>query len=153
MSLNSCSTHAILAIMSYVAFIAAAAGGGTYLFVEWYRPLKELENFRSEMQSVRLRTNLVYMGIGIAMLGLGLVTGSLRAEALWGSYWSWDAKQVVTVVVLVYYIVAAALLVAFYTYRNPRMAVISSALTIGGIPLLLLNGLIINFFVTALHKF
>ncbi|MCL5292725.1 MAG: cytochrome c biogenesis protein CcsA [Actinobacteria bacterium] len=153
MSWGTCFTHATLSILSYVAFATAAVGGGTYLFVEWYKPLRELENFREEMQSFRLKTNLIYMSLGIIALGVGTVLGAIQAKAAWGSYWSWEAKQNTTIITWTYYLVAAGLLAAHFKFPDKHLAKISSALAIGGVPLILLNGLVINFFVSALHKY
>lgn len=153
MSWSSCITHAVLSIMSYVAFFVAAVGGGSYLFVEWYKPLRELEGFREEMQAFRLRANLIYLAIGLAFLGVGMILGSMGAKSLWGFYWSWNAKQTTTLVTWVYYFIAALLLAAHIALPDRKYDKLSAALTIGGLPLIALNLVVINFFVATPHKF
>jgi ABC-type transport system involved in cytochrome c biogenesis permease subunit len=61
---------------------------------------------------------------------LGLVTGMLWAQVAWGSYWSWDPKETMTL--LLFISVTAAEL--FYFEKKPQLtkwlALSSCALTI-----------------------
>lgn len=153
MAWNSCITHAVLSVMSYVAFFVAAVGGGSYLFVEWYKPLRQLEGFREEMQSFRLKANLIYLGIGLAFLGAGMVLGSIGAKSQWGFYWSWNAKQTITLLTWLYYFAAAALLAVHLALPKKKFDKLSAALAIGGLPLIAINLVVINFFVATPHRF
>ncbi|MCL4498645.1 MAG: cytochrome c biogenesis protein [Chloroflexi bacterium] len=153
MSWASCPTHATVSILSYAAFMIAAVGGGAYLFVEWYEPLRQLENFREEMQSFRLKTNLIYMMVGVVFLGAGIALGAIRAKLLWGTYWSWEAKESTTLFVWAYYTITAGVLAAHFKFPEKNYAKIASALALGGIPLIILNGVVVNFFVSSLHRY
>ena len=61
---------------------------------------------------------------------LGLLTGMLWAQMAWGSYWTWDPKETMT---LVLFLAVSASLVAYYE-KQPKaakaLAVASCALTI-----------------------
>ncbi|MHB0977434.1 MAG: cytochrome c biogenesis protein CcsA [Candidatus Aquicultorales bacterium] len=153
MNWGGCFTHAILGLLSYVLFIVAAVGGGTYLFVEWYKPLHELEDFREEMQDVRLKANLMYLGIGIAFFAAAIVLGAMRAKVDWGSYWSFEAKETASAIMLFYYVVAAGFMAAETQLPGKHYGKIGSVLVIAGVPLILINGLVINFFVSSLHRY
>ncbi len=153
MAWSSCTTHAVLSVMSYIAFFVAAVGGGSYLFVEWYKPLRQLEGFREEMQAFRLKANLIYLAIGLAFLGIGMVLGSIGAETQWGFYWSWNAKQTITFLTWLYYFATAMLLATHFVLPDKKYDKLSAALAIGGLPLIAVNLVVINFFVASPHKF
>ncbi len=61
---------------------------------------------------------------------LGLLTGMLWAQTAWGSYWTWDPKETMT---LILFLAVSASLVAYYE-KHPgsakALAVASCALTI-----------------------
>ena len=76
---------------------------------------------------------------------LGLLTGMLWAQSAWGSYWSWDPKETMT---LLLFISLSASLVAYYEKR-PKMA---RALAILACVLVLLTAST-SWMITGLHSF
>lgn len=62
------------------------------------------------------------VAFGFIMFTLGILTGSVWAHSAWGSYWSWDPKEVWS---LITWLVFAAVLHARFTrgWRGKRIAV------------------------------
>ena len=68
--------YAILAVSSIVAI----------------RGIWEMKKERQIHKVIQLVDNLVYFGF--AFLTLGLVFGAMWAKQAWGSYWTWDPKEI-----------------------------------------------------------
>ena len=49
-----------------------------------------------------------------SLISLGLVTGMIWAEISWGSYWSWDPKETMTLLV---FLTASAYMVAYHVEK------------------------------------
>lgn len=47
--------------------------------------------------------NYKCLTIGFPLLTLGIITGSLWASSAWGSYWSWDPKEVWSLITWILY--------------------------------------------------
>lgn len=84
--------HVLFAWFSYASFTVASALGMLYLLRErrsqddgWWRRLPSLE----EMDDLAYRL----IAFGFVMAAVMLVSGSIWANRLWGSYWSWDPVE------------------------------------------------------------
>lgn len=86
--------HVSTAIGAYVAFGAVAVGGILYLWRE-YRTADRVAIAAAE--------------VGLLFTTITLVMGSLYGKAIWGTYWTWDARLTSTLVLWLMY--AAYLLV------------------------------------------
>jgi ABC-type transport system involved in cytochrome c biogenesis permease subunit len=99
--------------------------------------------FRSENFERKI---VKYLGVSAWVFTfLGLVTGMLWAQIAWGTYWSWDPKETLT---LALFLAVTASQVAYFEKR-PRLtkwlALSSAAITI-------LTALI-SFIIAGLHSF
>lgn len=66
-----------------------------------YWSIKYLNNPQNSFLDNRANA---YTDVGILLGILGTITGALWAKFSWGSYWSWDIKQIVTAVALLIYL-------------------------------------------------
>jgi cytochrome c-type biogenesis protein CcsB len=90
-------TFHILAIFAGEGALALACGIGIlYLLQEYSIKNKQSRFFIRRLPSLELLDNTNYFCIitGFSMLTLGLVTGFIYAKAIWGTFWSWDPKEV-----------------------------------------------------------
>jgi cytochrome c-type biogenesis protein CcsB len=90
-------TFHIFAIFAGEAALALAGGiGFLYLLQEYSIKNKQTRFFFRRLPSLELLDNTNYFCIitGFSLLTLGLVTGFIYAKAIWGSFWSWDPKEV-----------------------------------------------------------
>ncbi len=90
--------HVVPAALAYGAF-ALAGGAGTMLLL-W--PWLEGRTRASEPASVEA---LIGQGLtfGYPFLSAAIVIGMVWAQMAWGSYWSWDIKEVWTLVTWLFY--------------------------------------------------
>lgn len=77
-----------------------------------------------------------------------LIAGAIWAEQAWGSYWSWDPKEVWTFVIWVLY--AAYLHARATTGWSPRAA---NYLALAGYGAILVNYMVVNVFFVGLHSY
>ena len=75
--------HPPMAWVAYLAFGVAAASSVLYLWPRTRRPLFDY-------------LALAAVESGVLFTGLVLVTGSMWAEPVWGTYWVWDARLTAT---------------------------------------------------------
>jgi ABC-type transport system involved in cytochrome c biogenesis permease subunit len=76
---------------------------------------------------------------------LGLVTGMLWAQIAWGSYWSWDPKETLT---LVLFLAVSAGEIAYFE-KKPRL---TKWLALSSCAVTILTALI-SFIIAGLHSF
>jgi cytochrome c-type biogenesis protein CcsB len=77
-----------------------------------------------------------------------LIAGAIWAEQAWGSYWSWDPKEVWTFVIWILY--AAYLHARATTGWSPRAA---NYLALAGFGAILINFVVVNVFFVGLHSY
>ena len=80
--------HVSTAIGAYVAFSAVAVGGILYLWRE---------------SRVADRIAIAAAEVGLLYTTVTLVMGSLYGKAIWGTYWTWDARLTSTLVLWLMY--------------------------------------------------
>jgi ABC-type transport system involved in cytochrome c biogenesis permease subunit len=87
-----------------------------------------------------------YLGIAAWVFTfLGLATGMLWAQVAWGTYWSWDPKETMT---LLLFLATTAGMVAFFE-KKPRL---TKYLSVGSCAITILTALI-SFIIAGLHSF
>lgn len=87
--------HVLFAWLAYAPLTAAAGTGFMYLLREVQEKKKRLSPFVQKFPSLSSLDDLTYRLVlfGFLALGVMIVSGSIWAHNLWGSYWSWDPVE------------------------------------------------------------
>ena len=120
--------HTVFAFMGNAAFALACVTGVMYLLQEHYIKSKHLGDLFTRLPDIQTLDYLNYrlISIGFPALILAIITGSLWANTVWGSYWRWDPREVLALItMLIYAIILHARLLA--GWRGRRAAVLSIA--------------------------
>lgn len=151
--MSTCFIHSAAGFVAYVCFLAAGLGSGTYVLVQRYSALRQLENFRQTMQEFRGKLNLTYLAVGFILLTVSIVLGVLNAKSAWGAWWSWDAKELFSVFLWLYY--GVTVVFGFLgAYRgSSRAAGVAAILALAGLVLLALNVVAVNFYLSSRHTY
>lgn len=142
--------HIILTYGGYSFFFLSFLAGLLYLLQERELKGKHIGRIfrRLPPLSVMDEINLKCITYGFPLLTLGIITGAIGAQKVWGTYWSWDPKQVWSFIIWLLY--AALLHTRFVTgWRGQRIAIAS----IGIFFLLLFTFLGVNYLFQGLHRF
>jgi ABC-type uncharacterized transport system permease subunit len=131
--------HEAPAFLGYAAFALAACVSLVYLAQERQVKAKRLSRFR-RMPSLETLDDLNYRCVawGFALFTVGIVTGSLLAKAMWGTFWSWEPVQILSVLAWLLY--ALLLQTRSAGWRGRRAA----TLTLFGFALLIVSFLSLN---------
>ena len=133
--------HVAPAFLGYAVFTLASCVSLMYLlqerqlkgkrrggmFLRWLPSLETLDNL-----------NFRFVGWGFALFTLGIVTGSILAKAVWGTFWLWEPVQVLSVIAWLLY--ALLLQMRSIGWRGRKAA----RLTIVGFALLIVSFLSFN---------
>ena len=87
--------HILCALTSYASFVLSFAAAIGYLVQEAMLKAKRftlIQHLPSLDDADRLAYRMV--AFGFLLLTCGIVTGSIWAQSAWGSYWSWDRKEI-----------------------------------------------------------
>lgn len=92
-------SHIILVFAGDAALALACGAGILYLLQEKGIKTKTPGFFFKRLPSLDFLDSVGYtcMTTGFALLTIGLVTGFIYANAIWGRFWSWDPKEVFSV--------------------------------------------------------
>lgn len=118
--------HTVFAFLGNAAFAMAFGTGTMYLVQEHYVKSKHPSGLFQRLPSLQSLDEINYrlITIGFPLLTLAIITGALWAENAWGSYWSWDPREVWSLITwLIYAIVLHARLMA--GWRGKRAAILS----------------------------
>ena len=115
-----------------------------------YRPIQEGPDRMQKKNFYIILDNLSYrmMGIGFPLFTLGILSGAVWANEAWGSYWSWDIKEVGSFV--------NWLLVALYFHcRYKNLISLSHMVSFIALMVLLFNffGISLGIFGSSLHAY
>lgn len=150
MDWNRCLIHAMLAIASYVCFGLAALSGSLYLYLG--RKISQGAEGPTIFMEIRHKMNCLYLVSGFLLLSAAIVTGAMRAQKFWGSYWVADPKQIGTILLWLYYSVTLTVLAVMGLKKRERVGSILSLLSLGGGLLLILN-ILLNYLPLGQHHF
>jgi cytochrome c-type biogenesis protein CcsB len=130
--------HVAPAILGYAVFALASCVSLVYLLQE--RQLKAKRRGRFRLPSLETLDDLNYRCVawGFALFTIGIVTGSLLAKAAWGTFWSWEPVQVLSVLAWLLY--AVLLQARSIGWRGRRAA----TLTLVGFALLVVSLISLN---------
>lgn len=131
--------HVAPVLLGYAIFALAACISFVYLLQERQLKHKRRGIFR-RLPSLERLDDLNYRCVawGFALFTAGILTGSLLAKATWGTFWSWEPVQVLSVLAWLLY--AVLLQTRSAGWRGRRAA----ALTIAGFALLIVSFLSVN---------
>jgi len=141
--------HGILSFAGEAVLALAFAAGLLYLIQE-SRIKKKVGSFGRGLPSLEALDELNYrcLGLGFPLLTGGIITGSIWASDLWGSYWSWDPKETWS---LVTWLIYAALLHQRLNvgWRGKRAAIMA----ILGFLFVIVTFIGVNLVLPGLHSF
>lgn len=142
--------HVLLLFAGYAVFAVAFGAAIMYLLMEREVKGKRLGALFRRLPSLDVldAVNSQCLKIGFPLLTLGIITGSIWASYAWGSYWSWDPKEVWSLGTWLLY---AALLHGRLTagWRGRRAAI----LAIVGFGTVLFTFLGVNLLLPGLHSY
>ncbi|MCL1925692.1 MAG: c-type cytochrome biogenesis protein CcsB [Syntrophorhabdaceae bacterium] len=142
--------HALLLFLGYAVFTVAFGAGIMYLMMERELKAKRIGPIFRRLPSLDVLDdiNSQCLKIGFPLLTLGIITGSIWAKYAWGSYWSWDPKEVWSLITWFLY---AALLHGRITvgWRGRKAAI----LAIAGFCSILFTFLGVNLLMSGLHSY
>jgi cytochrome c-type biogenesis protein CcsB len=99
--------HVTVAFLAYAAFFLTFVAGILYLIQE--KELKE-KHFRFlyfRLPSLQVCDELLRKSlyVGFVSMSLTIVSGAIWAQQAWGSYWSWDPKELASLITWCIYLV------------------------------------------------
>jgi cytochrome c-type biogenesis protein CcsB len=125
--------HTVLAFLGNAAFALAFGIGFMYLVQEHYVKSKRLGGLFERLPSLQTLDEINYrlITLGFPLLTLAIITGVLWAQSAWGSYWSWDPREVWSLITwFIYAIILHARLIAGWRGKKASLLSIIGFLTI-----------------------
>src|SRR3990172_5663312 len=142
--------HVILHFFGNAVCVVAFGAAIMYLLMEKELKTKKMGAIFKRLPSLDVLDDINYrcLTIGFPLLTLWIITGSIWAEYAWGSYWSWDPKEVWSLITWLLY---AALLHGRLTvgWRGRKAAI----LAIVGFGAVLFTFLGVNLLLPGLHSY
>lgn len=142
--------HTMLAFGSYALFTISGGAAVIYLLLSHLLKTKHLGQIVEKLPSLEKLDDIGQrcLNTGFPMLTITLIIGSLVATQRWGSYWSWDPKQIWSLLIWsVYALLLNGRLIL--GWRGKRAALLSLI----GIFLLMFGFIVINLWFPGLHSF
>lgn len=94
------TTHIVVAVIAYGAFLVSFAAAGLYLIgTTWPDRFGHLLPKPAVLDQLGYRATIV----GYPLLTLVIALGAVWAEIAWGRYWSWDPKETMSLVTWLIY--------------------------------------------------
>lgn len=118
--------HTVCSLLSYVAFLVGFVAGVFFLVQERQLKRKHMGLLFRRLPALGTldRWNFLAIGIGFALLSLGLLFGVWGSRALLGTWWRWDPKELLTALLwLSYFMLWLVRLRA--TLRGRKVALLS----------------------------
>lgn len=118
--------HAGLTLLGDAAFAFAFIVSIMYLLQERQLKAKHLGAAFHRLPSLDIMDTLAYRSttFGWPLFTFGMITGAIWANSVWGSYWSWDAKQIWSLLTWIIYLILLHL--RMIGWRGRKMAVLST---------------------------
>jgi len=142
--------HTLLLFFSYAVFTVAFGAGIMYLLMERELKAKRMGPVFRRLPSLDVLDDINNrcLKIGFPLLTLGIITGSVWASLAWGSYWSWDPKEVWSLITWLLY---AALMHGRMAlgWRGRKAAI----LAIAGFCSIMITFLGVNLLLPGLHSY
>ncbi len=142
-------SHIVLVFIGEAALALACGAAILYLIQEKGIKAKKQGFFFKRLPSLDLLDSASYVFVltGFVMLTVGLITGFVYAKAVWGTFWSWDPKEVWSVATWLIY--AALIHFRFVSGWQGRK---SAIMTIAGFCVLMFTFLGVNLLIGGHHQ-
>jgi cytochrome c-type biogenesis protein CcsB len=123
--------HIVIIFIAEASLALACGTGILYLIQEHTIKSKTNRFFFKRLPSLEFldRTGYTFIVTGFTMLTIGLITGFVYAQLVWGKFWSWDNKEIWSMITwLIYAALLHGRLVAGWRGRRAAiMAVVGFA--------------------------
>ena len=89
-------SHVVVIFIGEAAFALACGAGLFYILQERAIKMKHHGFFFKRLPALEFldQTGYACIVVGFSLLTIGLITGFVYAKSIWGSFWSWDPKEV-----------------------------------------------------------
>ena len=134
--------HIATRFISYACFTISFIVGIAYLIKRKNNPEDSLP--KDKLDIIGYKT----IGIGFPFLTLGIISGAIWANAVWGSYWSWDHKETWTLIT--WFIYAIYLHLRIFVKWKGRSSAITSII---GFVAVIFTFIVANFLLPGLHSY
>jgi len=133
--------HVAPVFLGYAIFFVASCLSAAYLLHERQLKSKRPSDLSTRLPSLETLDNLNYRCVawGFALFTIGIITGAILAKVVWGTFWSWEPVQILSVLAWALY--AVLLQTRAVGWRGARAA----RLTLIGFVLLVVSFLSLNF--------
>ena len=137
--------HTPLVILAYVALFIAFSAAVLYLIQEHELKSKHPKMFYNRLPSLEICDDLAYrsLAVGFPLMTLGIISGALWAQTVWGTLWTGDAK-----IVLSFFTWLIYLLLINYRLIGGWRGKKAAYLAIAGFA-----GVLVTYYFTGLHAF
>ena len=97
--------HIIIIFIADASLAMACGTGMLYLIQEHAIKSKSNRFFLKRLPSLEFldRTGYAFIVTGFTLLTIGLITGFVYAQLVWGRFWSWDNKEIWSVITWLIY--------------------------------------------------
>lgn len=101
------AVHVGVSMSAYVVFTLAFVAAMAYLLQERELRLKRASSLYHQLPPLRHTEQLgrILAAVGLGLMTLAIISGSMWAEKAWGSPWSWEPKQMASLMVWLIYAV------------------------------------------------
>lgn len=133
--------HVAPAFLGYAILVVASCLSTLYLLQEHQLKAKRAGGLTRRMPSLETLDALNYRCVawGFALFTIGIITGSILAKVAWGTFWSWEPVQILSV--LAWLVYALLLQTRSVGWRGRRAA----TLTLAGFVLIVVSFLSLKF--------
>lgn len=99
--------HVTFCFLGYACFVLGFCFAVLYLWQEREVKSRKVDRYFFRLPSLGLLDSLGYRTIayGFIFLSLGIISGSVWAQRAWGSFWSWDPKETLSLILWLIYLV------------------------------------------------
>ncbi len=120
------SAHMSCSLLSYIAFLISFVSGILFLAQERQLKRKTLGVLFHRLPSLEVldRVNFLAIGIGFALLSVGMACGFMGAEKILGHWWTGDPKEYLTLTLWFSYFILWIIRLRA-TLRGRRVALLS----------------------------
>lgn len=138
--------HVTVMLLSYATLISGCIISIGYLFLHFQKNkiIKNL-NLYHQLNQISFK----FISIGFPLLTLGIISGSVWANEVWGSYWSWDPKETWSLITWIIFAIYLHLRIT----KVPQNEMKSAFVATGGFFAVWICFLGVNFVAKGLHNY